>query len=610
MILNRLYEFALREALLDDPAFESLPVPFVIHLAANGDFQRVEERRGDVVTPSKKKGAPPKTKPDKGIEIPVPKAHGNTANKGFARYFVDTLPRVLPMNDDAKSAASRATFWEQVANAARETSDAALEAVSAFGCQLAADSDLAARVRAEVEALKPAAGDRCTLAWSPDEGRTIMGRDVVRAWYRGFFAGVSAERQEASDQGYCQITGEYGPLARSHSTKIVGVPNGLPAGVSVVSFDKPAFESYGLDGAVNAGIGYRAADGYTRALNALLADKWPSGRRSCLKSGGVAFLFWTRAAEQDDFWTLLERPDSGDVRRLLGSVDSGQQSHGISSNDFYMLCISGNAARAVVRDYLEQPLVAAKEHLRRWFDDLRIVDHFSSEVRADFPVWMLANSTIRTGDALPPAVLPALVRAALAGAAVGENILAACLRRMRVETGSAQFSPARMALTKLVLNRLPHSGDLKMTETLDETAGDRSLGYACGRLLALLARCQAGALGQKDYGASAPILERYYGAASTTPRSIFAVLLRLNRHHLRKVRDENPGFAYNLEQEIERRLDCFRGSADSDPDFPALLSLPEQGRFALGFYQQRAAYRAATLDRRAAEQAAAEQVAG
>lgn len=141
-----------------------------------------------------------------------------------------------------------------------------------------------------------------------------------------------------------------------------------------------------------------------------------------------------------------------------------------------------------------------------------------------------------------------------------------------------------------------------MAAALDESMTGRSPGYACGRLLALLARCQS----PKDYGASAQLLERYYGAASTAPRAVLALLLRLNRHHLRKIRDEYPpGFAYNLEQELETRLAPFRGAGDGDPDFPAVLSLPEQGRFALGFYQQRAAYRAATLEKRAAEQATA-----
>lgn len=597
MILNRLYELALRESLLDDPAFESMPMPYIVKISQSGDYLGLGERRGEVVVPGKRKAGPPKTKPDKGKEISVPKAHGNTANKGFARYFADTLPRVLPINDDAKAAASRETFWNQMSRAAEETADPALQAALTFGRRVAVDAELRQRVVDDLGTYKIGPGDRCTLAWAPDEGATIAERAQVRAWYRALFASLSADRAAASDQGFCQITGEFGPLARSHSTKISGVPEGIASGVSVVSYDKAAFESYGLDGAVNAGIGYRAADGYTRALNALLANKIPSTPKTCLKSGGVAFLFWTRRPVAEAFWNLLSEPTTDEVARLLGSATRGQGSPA-DANDFYCLCLSGNAARAIVRDYLEEPLPAAQEYLRAWFADLQIIDHFTGEHRADFPVWMLASATVRSGDSPPPFLLPMLNRAALTGAMVPENVLAACLRRLHVETGSAQFAPARMALVKLALNRLPNPGEMKMSIILDESITTTSPGYACGRLLALLARCQS----PKDYGSSAQLLERYYGAASTAPRAVFALLLRLNRHHVRKVRDENPGFAYNLEQELEARLAPFKGIGGRDPDFPAVLSLPEQGRFALGFYQQRANYRAATLERRAADQ--------
>lgn len=141
-----------------------------------------------------------------------------------------------------------------------------------------------------------------------------------------------------------------------------------------------------------------------------------------------------------------------------------------------------------------------------------------------------------------------------------------------------------------------------MTESLNPEAESTSPGYACGRLLACLARCQH----PRSFGAEAQILERYFASASTTPRFVFPVLLRLNRHHVRKLREEYAGLATSLEKELEERIAPFRPGPGGDPDFPAVLSLHEQGRFALGYYQQRAAYRAASAQRKAAEAAAAE----
>jgi CRISPR-associated protein Csd1 len=601
MILKRLYELAEREKLLTDPAFEEQPVPFVIKLGANGEYLGVDEWRGVLTLPSRKKDSPPKTKPDKGKALLIPKAHGNAANAGFARFFVDTLARVLPISDESKSLNSRQTFWEQINQAADQTDDAALRAVQAFGRHLQNDGDLAQRVRADVEAKEPGAGDRCTFAWHPDEGKTIVEKESVRNWYRRFFAALSGERQEAGPQGLCQITGEAGPLPTSHTTKISSVPGGLPQGVSVVSNDKVAFESYGLDKASNSGIGYRAADGYTRALNALIAGKLPDRPKSSLRVGNVLFLFWTREKTNlDDVMSLEDaRPDQ--VALLIASAQRGKPNYGTEPRDFYCLCLSGNAARAIVRDYLEAPLPEVRANLSRWFDDLQIIDTYTNESTACFPLWMLASATVRDSDDLPPDLPTLLTMAALKGNRVPEHVLAACLRRIRVESGSQQFRPARMGLIKLILNRNASEGDLFMTENLDPEASGRSPGYACGRLLAFLARCQ----NPEKFGTEAQILQRYFGSASTAPRSVFPVLLRLNRHHLQKIRDEKPGFAFNLEKELEQRLEAFHKQDSRDPDFPALLSLPEQGRFALGFYHQRSEYRKQAAERKAAEQQAA-----
>src|SRR5262249_49539141 len=158
------------------------------------------------------KDAPPKEKPDKGRVLSVPRPHGNTASQGFARYFADTLPRVLPVSDDEKSARSRTTFWQQIDRAADETDDPALRAVQTFGRTLQSDATTSANVRAEVKRLEAPLADRCTFAWAADLGKTVVERDKVRDWYRDFFQAFTAQRQESGPRGVCQVTGQVGPL--------------------------------------------------------------------------------------------------------------------------------------------------------------------------------------------------------------------------------------------------------------------------------------------------------------------------------------------------------------------------------------------------------------
>jgi CRISPR-associated protein Csd1 len=84
------------------------------------------------------------------------------------------------------------------------------------------------------------------------------------------------------------------------------------------------------------------------------------------------------------------------------------------------------------------------------------------------------------------------------------------------------------------------------------------------------------------------VAERYFGTASVSPSSVFPLLLRLNRHHLEKIRKTSGG-TWNQENNIQdvicKLVPDFSGAA---PQFPRHLDLQAQGRFAIGFYQQKA----------------------
>ncbi len=568
MILKRLYELAERERLLDDPAFESVPVPYVVKVGRDGEYLGIEERRGEISRPSKK--GPPKKEPDKGKELLIAKPHGQAAVAGFARYFADTLARVLPVNAESKSVNSRRTFWQQMDKAAAESNDPSLKAVAAFGGLVATDEALAGRIKADLEALTPDPGDRCTFAWHPDEGGTILNREPVRGWWRGFYAQFDQKRQGEGPRGFCQITGEYGPLATTHP-KLPTIRGGMASGVCLISNDKDAFLSFGLDGAANAAIGYRAAEGYTRALASLIQQKT---YRSRVSIGDALFLFWTRdKCDLDDVFACIDGTDPALVAKLLDSVREGRESGALDHNAFYCLCLTGNSARVVVRDYLESPLGKVRVNLAGWFNDLRIVDAWGKEVVSVFPMWQLALATALDSDAVSPNLPSQLVEAALKRQMLGDNVLAACLRRLSAEGGDG-FRPTRLGLIKLVLNRKGFNMSVELDDACVTSA------YVCGRLMAVFERLQWGALGDVN----ANVVDRFYGTASTSPGLVFPRLFKSAQQHLGKLQSDKPGMAVNLQKDLETL--CARVKA-----FPNLLALSEQGQFALGFYHQRAAYR-------------------
>ena len=100
--------------------------------------------------------------------------------------------------------------------------------------------------------------------------------------------------------------------------------------------------------------------------------------------------------------------------------------------------------------------------------------------------------------------------------------------------------------------------------------------YLLGRLFAVLERIQQ----QAQPNINATIRDRYYGAASTTPVSVFTTLLRLKNAHLKKLNDGQTAHFERLIGEIMLPL----------ADFPRQLALPQQAKFALGYYHQRQAF--------------------
>lgn len=108
-----------------------------------------------------------------------------------------------------------------------------------------------------------------------------------------------------------------------------------------------------------------------------------------------------------------------------------------------------------------------------------------------------------------------------------------------------------------------------------------SSAYRCGRLLSILERAQELALP----GINTTIVDRFFGTASTAPASVFSRLVRGAQPHLSKLKRDRPGAQIALQHQLEEVLSGLK-------TFPLVLTLEDQGLFALGYYHQRAYGRA------------------
>lgn len=448
---------------------------------------------------------------------------------------------------------------------------------------------------------------------------------LTKYWFdlfprRAFAADTEVDEDEpATRTGICLITGDSEqPIARSHKPKILGVPN-LSSGGYVVSFakDSPAFSSYGFEMGENCSISQNAAACYALALNHLLEHPDHSLRVADLKT-----CFWAKQSQQASSFVarLLTKPRASEVRQFLLTPFSGIPREPLKQDQFFSVTLSGNAGRVVVRHWLQVPLEEAARHLQVWFRDLDLAAiAFAAQEDLAYPsVEDMGQATVRDRKDLVSDVVAQLYRAAVEGTQVSLSLIQRVLRRLEADlvrygdgvlhtplsgktfreiSDAKQPMPppgqARFALLKLIINRNRKETDMEIQPTL--TADTADVAYNCGRLLAVFDALQWQAHEGKLDGPG--VVERYFGTASTNPNAAFNILWRLHVHHLRKVSrqgDKGAAAAYAIENRITQICGRF-GQTEAmrlkrqPPSFPRVLDLQAQGRFALGFYQQKAA---------------------
>lgn len=389
------------------------------------------------------------------------------------------------------------------------------------------------------------------------------------------------DRSADSDMGQCLITGKYAPIERTHPN-ISGVPGAQSSGAALVSFNAPAFCSYGHEQGDNAPVSKYAAFAYTTALNRLLAD-----RSHCKHVGDTAILCWAENAEpvyQDAMSMFLFGADEAagiqesDVQAALKRLSAGQtvpflEKELSPDQHFYLLGLAPNIARLSVRFFLRDTFGSFAQNLQKHADEMEI-DCSEKEKFRSLPIWAVVNETTRTVPGQPakpsPQLAGDLLRAVLTGGRYPATLLNGVTLRIRAEQNVTR---GRAAVIKAYyLRNYPTELNKEVyTVSLNETT---NVPYLLGRLFSVLEAVQKAA----NPGINTTIKDRYFNAACATPGMSFPTLLRLSQKHLRKL---NDGLATHYDKQITELVAQLPESG-----FPARLSLPDQGKFTIGYYHQ------------------------
>lgn len=578
MIYRALMELAEREGLLSDTAYEPKPLDYIVTLGPGGAFLGLLVPRQQL--PASRKGVAPKERP---TVRPIPRRTVRPGTRPPAEFLVDNPTFVFGVDptgrfSENELARRKEAFLGRIGEAADALPDcSSLRAVREF---------LRAGIPVEVHTLltggsekerKAVTGALFAFQYQPSgAGMCVHDEAPVKRYFTQAQEVVGPEDRI----GQCLVTGK----SEQVLTRLHANPKGIPpvaktkGGVPLTSVNADSFVSYGLRDVGCATTSRTANVAIDIALTRLLDRAYQTPQGTALAkqhvqiSPDTVVVYWTRKEAALDFMSMIDDVDPEEVGNLLRSPHKEFTAPIEDMTAFYALVLSGMTGRGAVRSFLETTVRDVSANVERYRAEAEIVRPFKDRA-GGYPLQELRRSLVARGDLelLPSPLATQLYLCILDGSPFPRSVLDAAVRRNHagdVEPG--RLAP-RCSLLKAYFTR---NRKERISVALDTSRTDPP--YRLGRLLAAVDKTQQDALGSVN----ATLVDRYYGAASSTPAAVFPTLLRRYQVHLGKLRREDPGLAVDREELVQEIV--------SDLVlFPPTLGLENQGLFALGFYHQR-----------------------
>jgi len=466
------------------------------------------------------------------------------------------------------------------------------------------DEEVLDRIRQDFLALKLKGSD--TVGFKVD-GERLERTDNFRAWWDEVRRQFDVRPKPGGGTPRCFITGD---LAEPVSTvpKVSGLRTvgGHTSGDALICFDKDAFCSYQFEQARNAAVSEEGIVTVNAALSDLLA------RAPIL--GGGKFLHWYKdpvpperdpalllnfgfagydaeAAPEDEPPEADPCAEAQKATALIESLRKGSFPEELT-NIYYILTLSGANGRIMVRDWQQGSYDELRSGIVAWFDDLRIILPSGNALSQPPKLFALQIRMLRKESSIKS--LAERIKNELSGLTgrllfsivhnkpLPDDVAARALNYIRsgmMASGDDQTQfpdclSCQLLKAWLVRRQRARNEEVTVSEKADSL--NRSIAYNLGRMMAVYAAIQRDALGDVNAG----VVERYFGAAITSPALVLGRLASLCNHHLAKM--DNQRYAMGF----KRRLQAISVNIRESP--PATLTLEEQGQFALGYYQENA----------------------
>lgn len=399
-------------------------------------------------------------------------------------------------------------------------------------------------------------------------------------------------QQAGTDAPICQcaITGEMLPVAMTH--EVVQVPN---AGINptIVNFKPESFMSYGHKQGENGCISVMAMQHYTTALNWML--KSPKNHSSL---DDMTVFFWSSDGndiKEQTVWDIFANPHpvditeilDSDVASLMRSVYRGTvteeylkktKQNITPDTQFYIVGLEPNVSRIQIKFEYRQTFGKLLENVAKHQRDMKIRTD-SRPVSINTIKEELTSPKITNQEAHAMTPINSMFQSIINGTEYPYWCLNTVLTRIRTDRDTEdnkfiRVNDVRAGLVKACIIRHTRE-EIAIALDLDNT----NPAYLCGRLFACLEKTQKDASTTK---LNRTIADSYFSSAMTTPAVVFPEMMVLAKHHLAKIEKSDASWKAAADRKLQEEIISKMKDA-----FPRTLNIYDQGRFVIGYYQQR-----------------------
>ena len=397
-------------------------------------------------------------------------------------------------------------------------------------------------------------------------------REICEAWNNHY-------SQSDGEMMQCLVTGKVAPVELTHP-KIKGVNGAQSSGASIVSFNNPSFCSYNRKQNANAPMSKYAAFAYTSALNYLLAD-----RDNVQHIGDTTVVCWAEGADPGyqkfSFEALFGGEgrsglDQDAVRAAVARLAKGLPVEELGldpDKPFYVLGLSPNASRISIRFFLQDSFGKIMKNVNDHHERMEIV-RGSNDRYTTIPLWSLLYETVNRNSkdkSSSPVLSGAVARSIFTGGPYPAALIENVMLRIRAEH---DITRGKAAIIKAYYLKNPSEDCPKEVLTVSLNENSTNVAYTLGRLFSVYEAIQERA----NPGINTTIRDKYFSSAAASPATIFPVLDNLCQKHLRKLDDRSRVYYGKIIGELKEVF---------GEEYPARMSLPQQGSFNLGYYHQK-----------------------